>query len=155
MYIETKNLILRPFRSNDYLDLYEYLHEPGSPCFIDMKLNTLEDAKKEIQKRIDSKEKNYFAITLKSNNKVLGEIFADNETYLKDTYSPCWMINKVYQNKGYAYEAAVAFFKYLFTNLKARRIYVYVQDYNLSSLKLCKKLGMRKEGLFKEYVSFY
>ena len=57
MYIETKNLILRPFRPNDYLDLYEYLHEPGSPCFIDMKLNTLEDAKKEIQKRIDSKEK--------------------------------------------------------------------------------------------------
>lgn len=48
MYIETKNLILRPFKPNDYLDLYEYLHEPGSPCFIDMKLNTLEDAKKEI-----------------------------------------------------------------------------------------------------------
>ena len=57
MQIETKSLILRPFRPNDYLDLYKYLHELGSPCFIDMILNTLKDAKKEIQKRIDSKEK--------------------------------------------------------------------------------------------------
>ena len=59
MYIETKNLILRPFRPNDYLDLYEYLHEPGSPCFIDMKLDTLEDAKKSLEEiRKNQKEAN-------------------------------------------------------------------------------------------------
>ena len=35
-----------------------------------------------------------------------------------------------------------------------RRIYAYVEDYNLSSQRLCEKLGMRREGLFKEFVSF-
>lgn len=154
MHLETKNLILRPFTLNDYIDLYEYLSEPGSPCFIDMKINSLKEAKELIKKRMNSKDEFYFAITLRSTNKVIGEIFACNENYLGNTYSPCWMINKAYQRKGYAYEATVAFFDYLFNKLNARRIYVYVQDYNLGSIKLCKKLGMREEGLFKEYVSF-
>jgi RimJ/RimL family protein N-acetyltransferase len=30
----------------------------------------------------------------------------------------------------------------------------YTEDYNISSQHLCEKLGMRKEGLFKEFISF-
>lgn len=48
----------------------------------------------------------------------------------------------------------MGFFDYLFNNLNARRIYTYVEDYNLSSQHLCEKLNMRKEGLFKEFISF-
>ena len=36
----------------------------------------------------------------------------------------------------------------------ARRIYVYVDDYNARSQHLCEKLGLRREGLFREFVSF-
>ena len=39
-------------------------------------------------------------------------------------------------------------------NLWIRRIYAYMEDYNISSQRLCEKLGMRREGLFKEFVSF-
>lgn len=46
------------------------------------------------------------------------------------------------------------FFDYLFKEKQARRIYAYTEDYNIPSQKLCKKLGMRQEGLFKEFVSF-
>ena len=56
--------------------------------------------------------------------------------------------------KGYAYEAARAFFDYLIGEKGARRIYAYTEDYNVSSQKLCEKLGMRREGLFVEFVSF-
>ncbi len=38
--------------------------------------------------------------------------------------------------------------------MNARRIYVCVEDYNISSQRLCEKLGMRQEGLFKEFISF-
>ena len=68
--------------------------------------------------------------------------------------SPCWMLNKKFQGKGYAYEAAYAFFDYLFRDKGARRIYAYTEDYNLPSQHLCEKLGMRREGLFVEFVSF-
>ena len=117
-----------------------------------MKLETLDDAKKKLENRVEETEY-LFAIVLKENNKVIGEIEAYPEEH-KDTFSPCWMLNKNYHRKGYAYEAAHAFFDYLFKQKGARRIYAYTEDYNIGSQRLCEKLGMRKEGLFKEFVSF-
>ncbi len=161
MEIETKRLLLRPFKKEDASDLFEYLHEPLKDCFASMKLETLEDAKKEIEKRIARKDF-LFAIVLKENTKVIGEIDAleetsqpdKNEKAPKDTFSPYWMLNKNYHRKGYGYEAAHAFFDYLFNEKGARRIYAYTEDTNIGSQRLCEKLGMRKEGEFKEYISF-
>lgn len=126
-----------------------------------MALTSLEEARAEMSRRSDETEY-YFAITLKASGKVIGEIdgypeTADShadETTLRDTFCPCWMLNPAYQGKGYAYEAAHAFLHYLFTQKNARRIYAYVEDYNTSSQHLCEKLGMRREGVFQEFVSF-
>lgn len=154
--IETERLLLRPFRESDAEDLYEYLHEPLVHCFADMKLESLEEARKEAARR--EKETEYlFAIVLTENGKVIGEIDAypeSGENAVPDTFSPCWMLNPDYFGKGYAYEAAHAFFDYLFHEKSARRIYAYTEDDNVSSQKLCEKLGMRREGLFKEFISF-
>lgn len=162
MVIETERLILRPFSENDATDVLEYLKEPEVNCFVCMKLNSIEEAISEMKKR-KSETEYYFAIVLKDSGKVIGEIDAypehaephdqDGDSPL-DTFSPCWMLNKDYQGKGYAYEAAYAFFNYLFHEKGARRIYAYTEDYNLSSQHLCEKLGMRREGLFMEFVSF-
>lgn len=160
MIIETKRLILRPFRESDANDVYEYLKEPAVNCFSCMKINSLDEAKAETRER--SKKTEYtIAIVLKENNKVIGEIdsepeaaFSDKDLSIEDTFSPCWMLNKEYHGKGYAYEAVHAFFDYLFNEKKARRIYVYTEDYNLPCQRLCERLGMRREGLFREFVSF-
>lgn len=158
--IETERLILRPFLKSDAEDAFEYLSKPMVNCFACMKLNSLEEAKKAVDDRAKEKEY-YFAIVLKENGKVIGEIDAmpenpapDEENAVLDTFSPCWMLNKTYHGKGYAYEAAQAFFEYLFHEKGARRIYAYTEDYNVSSQKLCEKLGMRREGMFMEFVSF-
>lgn len=161
MIIETERLILRPFLQTDAADVYEYLREPAVNCFAYMKLNSLDEAEKEMKKRIGETEY-YFAITLKESGKVIGEIEAYPETgephadenAVRDTFSPCWMLNINYQGKGYAFEAAYAFFDYLFQQKGARRIYAYTEDYNRSSQHLCEKLGMRREGVFLEFVSF-
>lgn len=161
MIIETERLILRPFTEDDSEDVYEYLKEPAVNCFACMKLNSVDEAKEEMKKRIGETEY-YFAITLKESGKVIGEIDAYPETgephadenSVRDTFSPCWMLNAKYQGNGYAFEAAHAFYEYLFNQKGARRIYAYVEDYNLPSQHLCEKLGMRREGLFMEFVSF-
>ena len=158
--IETKRLTLRPFLESDAEDVLEYLKKPAVHCFASMKLDSLEKAKEEMKKRAVETEY-YFAIVLKETGKVIGEIDAypergephDTISPL-DTFSPCWMLNSSYHGKGYAYEAAYAFFDYLFREKGARRIYAYTEDYNLSSQKLCEKLGMRKEGMFLEFISF-
>ena len=160
MIIETKRLILRPFQESDAMDVYEYLNEPAVHCFACMKLHSLKEARAEMRKR--SKETEYtFAIVLKENGKVIGEIDAmpeatapDEDQAPLDTFSPCWMLNKEYHGQGYAYEAAHAFFDYLFREKGARRIYAYTEDTNMSSQHLCERLGMRREGLFLEFVSF-
>ena len=160
MIIETERLMLRPFLISDASDVFEYLREPAVNCFASMMLKSLEAGKEEMKNRVNETEY-YFAIVLKESNKVIGEIDAfpergephDTASPL-DTFSPCWMLNGEYQGKGYAYEAAHAFFDYLFSEKGARRIYAYTEDYNLSSQHLCEKLGMRREGLFVEFVSF-
>ena len=159
--IETDRLILRPFRERDAADVFEYLKEPMVNCFACMKVHSLEEARKAVMERAEDAEYT-FAIVLKDMGKVIGEIDAHSESsqpdmaenYVKDTFSPCWMLNPAYQGKGYAFEAAKAFFDYLFCQKGARRIYAYTEDYNLPSQNLCRKLGMRQEGMFMEFVSF-
>ena len=55
--IETERLILRPFLESDVEDVFEYLKEPMVNCFACMKLNSLEEAKIEVDKR--EKETDY------------------------------------------------------------------------------------------------
>ena len=159
MMIESDRLILRPFTETDAADAYEYLKAPMVNCFACMKLNSVEEARTEMQKRAEDTGF-YFAIVLKETRKVIDEITAHpqatapDEDAAQDTFSPCWMLNKEYHGKDYAYEAAKAFFDYLFNEKGARRIYAYTEDYNYSSQHLCEKLGMRREGLFMEFVSF-
>lgn len=160
MIIETERLILRPFQEADAADVYEYLKEPAVNCFACMKMNSINEAIAEMKERSAETEFT-FAIVLKSTGKVIGEIDAspeatapDHEHAPEDTFSPCWMLNKAYHGKGYAYEAAHAFFDYLFYQKGARRIYAYTEDYNIACQHLCEKLGMRREGLFVEFVSF-
>ena len=159
--IETTRLILRPFCEGDAADVFEYLEKPTVNCFACMKLNSLEEAQAAVKEKMEHSEY-CFAIVLQATGKVIGEIEAHPESsqpdaaenYVKDTFSPCWMLNPDYHGKGYAYEAAKAFFDYLFDEKGARRIYAYTEDYNLPSQHLCEKLGMRREGLFREFVSF-
>lgn len=158
--IETQRLILRPFQESDAADIYEYLREPVVNCFACMRLNSLEEARVAALER--SKDEEYtFAIVLKEMGKVIGEIDAapesaspDRNDAEMDTFSPCWMLNETYQGEGYAYEAAHAFFEYLFKEKGARRIYAYTEDYNIPSQRLCERLGMRREGLFLDFISF-
>lgn len=157
MRIETKRLVLRPFTVSDAADLFEYLREPTVHCFACMKLSDMGAAEKAAKERMQ--DEMYFAIELKESGKVIGEIFAhaeatDPTNTAKDTYSPCWMLNIDYQGQGYMYEAAHAFFDTLFHELGARRIYLYTEDDNFPCQKLSEKLGMRQEGLFREFVTF-
>ncbi|WP_312940740.1 GNAT family N-acetyltransferase [Oscillibacter sp.] len=162
--IDTERLLLRPFLESDAEDVFEYLKEPAVNCFACMKISSFEQAEAEMKNRV-GETNYYFAIVLKETGKVVGEINAYPESgdshnatgdtnSPRDTFSPYWMLNAAYQGKGYAYEAAHAFYDYLFREKGARRIYAYTEDYNLSSQHLCEKLGMRREGFFQEFISF-
>lgn len=151
--INTSRLVIRPFEEKDAVALLEYLSSPQAPCFQDEKLNSLEEANAEAIRR--SKDKSQFAVCLKENNTLIGHLFADNQNEPdRNTWSVGWHFNTRYQGQGFATEATAALFHYLFTQQQARRLYAYVEDYNIASQKLCERLHMRLEGYFLEFVSF-
>ena len=95
--IETERLFLRPFMESDAADVLEYLSKPTVNCFASMKLDSLEEAKEEMKRRVGETEY-YFAIALKETGKVIGEIEAYPErgephdtSSPFDTFSPCWI----------------------------------------------------------------
>lgn len=147
--IETERLVLRRFAQRDAADLFEYLHEPVSSCFLSLALTDIRDAEREVLER--STDEKSIAVCLLTSGKLIGDLFAEPEG---DTFSVGWNFNPGFGGKGYAHEAATALFTHLFAQRAARRLYAYVEDTNTSSQRLCERLGMRQEGVFKEFVSF-
>lgn len=149
MHLKTDRLIIRDFEKKDAVGLYELLAHPPVHCFVSQTLNSLDEAEKEVEQRV--REGNHFAVCLCDTDLMIGELFAIKKE--PDTYNVGWNLNLKYGKQGYAFEAAKALIQHLF-NKDARRIYAYVEDDNIPSQKLCEKLGMRKEGLFMEFISF-
>ncbi|MEA4809278.1 hypothetical protein SDC9_25920 [bioreactor metagenome] len=148
--IETKRLIIRNFQESDASGLWDYLSHPRVNCFLNEKLDTFEEAIANTKER--EKDKLQLAVCLKEDDKIIGNLFAQKEE--PDTYSVGWQFNVKYEGKGYASEAATGYLTFLFNEQNARRIYAYVEDNNIRSQKLCQRLGMRKEGCFREFISF-
>lgn len=149
-WIETNRLILRDFRESDAPALLDFLSAPRVNCFVSDTLDTYDDALKYVETQ---REDGFsLAICLRDTDELIGYIYNQQED--RDTYSPAWHINRKYEGMGYAYEAAHAYMDYLFNRMNARRIYVYVENDNTRSKRLCERLGMRYEGCFKEFISF-
>lgn len=147
--IPTPRLILRRFHEQDAADLLGYLHAPAASCFLSLALPDLEAARTEALKR--STDDTHVAVCLKESGQLIGDLFAVQED---DTFAVGWNFNPRFGGAGYAYEAAAAQFSNLFTAKDARRLYAYVEDHNTASRRLCEKLGMRAEGVFREFISF-
>lgn len=147
--IETQRLTLRRFRQDDAADLFDYLHEPSPSCFFSLALADMGAAQTEANKRSGSQE--HIAVCLRESGKLIGDVFGLQE---EDTYPVGWNFNPRFRGLGYAFEAASALFDHLYTQKQARRLYAYVEEANMSSRRLCERLGMRQEGVFKEFISF-
>ncbi|MBY0559033.1 GNAT family protein [Hyphomicrobium sp.] len=148
--IETGRLTLRNFKKGDAADLLAYLHQPRASCFFSLKLDDLHAAEAEVAKRSTSDE--HIAVCLRSTDRLIGDMFCIPEP--PDTFAVAWNFNADFAGAGFATEAARALFEYLFSVKQARRLYAYVEEDNIASQRLCERLGMRREGLFKEFTSF-
>ena len=60
-----------------------------------------------------------------------------------------WAFNLEYYNNGYASEAALPILKYGFEEVELHRIVATSQLVNVPSYRVMEKIGMRREGYFK------
>jgi aminoglycoside 6'-N-acetyltransferase len=160
--IESERLTLRPLRLSDADDLYQYQSNPEIVRYIPWPERTREQVVEALEKyaligSAEPKENGEFLLLgweLKSTGQVIGQ----SNLGLKSVNDQCadigWVTHQDFQRQGYAFEATHALMKYAFANFPLHRIVADIDTRNPESAAMAEKLGMRREGEFKDAEFF-
>ena len=145
--IKTERLLLRAFKESDYDDLFEYLSQLENDEFEGYLGITYENSREHLKYRIESDQ--FYAIELLDSGKVIGNIYCGKREY--EAREVGYIINKLYQGKGYASEALSAVIENTFKE-GAHRVYAECDPRNMPSWKLLEKVGLKREAHFKQNI---
>ena len=142
MILQTKRLILRPWREDDAENLYKYAGDPdvcypaGWPTH-----TSVEDSLSIIRDVLSGPD--IFAICLAEDGGAIGTIgFHRNDlAELDDEYELGYWIGKPFWGRGLVTEAASEMLRYAFVDLGMQRIWCGYYDGNLRSRRVQEKLG--------------
>ena len=151
--IQTKRLIIRNFAEGDVGDLHAYLSqaeiylfEPGGP--IDQ-----EAARLLVEER--TKTERFLAVEHIGSGRMIGHLyFAQIEPQQNLTWELGYIFNPAWQGQGFATEASRALVEWAFANLQVHRVIANCDQKNPASWKLLEKMGMRREGDFRQKAWF-
>ncbi len=151
--ILTDRLLIRTHSPRDWQDLFEYLSlrrtydfEPGTPI-------TKEEAMRMANDR--SSGEDFLPVVLRENDKMIGHLyFRQTEPREFLSWELGYIFNPAYHNMGYATEASRAILDYGFDELKAHRIVAYCDPRNVASWRVLEKIGMEREGYFRQKAFF-
>lgn len=87
-----------------------------------------------------------FAIVEKEEEKYIGSVGFAKDFINPDDIQLYWLISPEYWRKGYGYEGVSTFIDYV-TNTSNRYIRAYVDNNDIASIKLAKKLTMKDNGV--------
>lgn len=148
--METERLIIRYFKPDDWLGLFEYLSQESVVKFEPYEVFTEEASRQEAVRR--SADTHFRAVCLKDNGKLIGNIYLAKQDF--DTWELGYVFNERYQGRGYASEAARAVVDDAIKQRNARRIIAMCSPLNKPSWKLLERLGMRREGHLLKNIFF-
>lgn len=142
MILQTKRLILRPWREDDAKDLYRYAKDPevGPPA--GWQPHTSVENSLEIIRTVLSAPQIY-AVCLKDDGKPIGSVgFHRNDLAEQDDeYELGYWIGRPFWGHGLIPEASRELLRYAFEHLGMNRIWCGYYDGNLKSRRVQEKLG--------------
>ena len=151
--MQSERLLYRRFLKSDYKDLFEYLSIAEVVKYEPYDTLSLKQCVDEAKSRADSQ--NYWAVILKDEGKMIGNIFFKRKEPLKfATYELGYIFNRRYWGQGYATEASRRIISYGFEQLSAHRIIANCNQENERSWRLMERLGMRREQAAKKDIFF-
>ncbi len=148
--IKTDHLILRPFRDNDFNDLYEYLSDPVAVQYEPYQPMNQEEVLESLKWRISTDE--MIAVELMSESKLIGNIYLGQRD--DNTIELGYVFNLKYARKGYAYQACQTLIQEAF-HRGIQRILAECDPENIASWKLLEKLGFKKEAHLIKNIFFW
>ena len=158
----TKRLIIRTLNENDY-EMWKEAHslmlKPMNKWDVANKENTnlkKSDFKKMLKQNIKHRNEESFidyAVIDKKTNKYIGRVSLMNiiRSVTQSAFIGYILFNN-YWGQGYAEEAVNGLINLAFKKHNLHRVVAGIEPQNKRSLKLAKKLGMRKEGISKKVV---
>ncbi|MFC6241885.1 GNAT family N-acetyltransferase [Knoellia sp. GCM10027112] len=155
--ITTDRLVLRSFRPGDEADVFAYRSVPEVVRFIPGEPRTREEvadlvAERASAGRIDA-DRPALTLAVELDGRVVGDVLihlaalggADGRQVELG-----WVFAPDVAGNGYATEAARALMRAAFEDLGVHRVWAKVEPRNEASVRLCERLGMRREGLFEQ-----
>jgi len=151
--IHTPRLLIRPFLEQDCDSLFEYLSDPGIYKYEPGDPITLDEARKLTLER--SRSTIFWAVVLQDTQKMVGHLyFQQTEPQEFLTWELGYIFNPRFQNNGYASESAAALIRYGFDHFGIHRVMAHCNPENIASWKVLEKIGMRREGYFRQNIFF-
>jgi RimJ/RimL family protein N-acetyltransferase len=151
--IETRRLVVRPFRPDDWHDLFAYLalpevyaFEPGEPIDAEQARDLAADR---------SRGGAFWAVELRAERRMVGHLsFGRVEPAELQTYELGFIFNPGDQRQGYATEAARGLVHHAFTAMGAHRVTAQCHPANVASWRVLEKTGFVREGHLRRNIFF-
>lgn len=155
--LETERMILRPWKTEDLDDFYEYARNPEiGPNAGWAPHKDKEESLKILQSFIKGDEVR--AIVYKGNGKVIGSIGVHRD-YKRQEDIKAKMIGYVlsqdYWRMGLMTEAVKEVIRYLFEEVKLDIISIYHYPFNIRSKRVIEKCGFKYEGTLRMASKIY
>ena len=153
MQLETERLIIRDIVETDWKSIHSYTSMTEVTQHTAWGPNTEEDTQAYVKfvlnlQQTQPREGFELAICLKKEGILIGGV----GLHMENTNAEMgYVLNPVYQGKGYAAEAARAMLGFGFNTLGVHRIYAKCRPNNVASEKVMLKIGMQREGLMREH----
>ena len=152
--ITTKRLHLRPIEPADREQVFRYRSDAETNQYQGWVPSTLSEVDEFIAKQtaeINTPETWFQLVMLeRDSGQLIGDVglhFIDPENFQAEMGIT---LDKSFHGQGYATEALSGVMEYLFNELNKHRIVTSIDPANVSSISLVERLGMRKEGHFRE-----
>lgn len=153
------NLIIREMREEDYFKNREMLFSSWDARFYDndVKLPMLTDGLTDKEEQFmhfgDTDSRIEFAVTDLEDNYV-GNINLHSIDRKNGTFSVSLYFLKNTRKKGYATKALALIMLYAFNELRLNKMNICVNEGNVSSAKVMRKVGCRVEGVWRQNVYY-
>ena len=155
--LTTPRLILREFREQDFDDIHHYGSQPDVVRFMIWGPNTEEETREFLDRKLAKQAARPRAdVSVAAELIAKGRVMGALELRILDPASRTgefgYCFGREHWNQGYATEAAGALIRVGFETLGLRRITANCDQRNTGSWRVMEKLGMRREGAFRQDV---
>ncbi|MBT5144913.1 MAG: GNAT family N-acetyltransferase [Gemmatimonadetes bacterium] len=159
IHIETERVIVRRMQDSDLEAYHEIDNHPGHCQFLSRPPHSMDQSRDFIATARDlplGAEGHYLhvSVVLKQTDELIGNVCIKVESQTHGQGDVGWFLSSDHRGQGLATEACRAWIDFCFKELGLHRITARCDAKNTRSRAMMERLGMRREGDYKEIAFF-